>query len=40
MVCVRECEAKAARIAEQAAGAPQAGGDAAFIETVARACRT
>ena len=31
-----KCEAKAARTAEQAAGAPQAGGDAAFIETYAR----
>jgi hypothetical protein len=28
-----KCEAKAARIAEQAARAPQACGDAAFIET-------
>lgn len=31
-----KCEAKAARIAEQAARAPQACGDAAFIETYAR----
>jgi len=30
------CEAKAARIAEQAARAPQACGDAAFIETYAK----
>jgi hypothetical protein len=31
-----KCEAKAARIAEQAARAPHACGDAAFIETYAR----
>ena len=31
-----KCEAKAARIAEQAARAPQACGDAAFIETYAK----
>ena len=31
-----KCEAKAARIAEQAARAPQACGDATFIETYAR----
>jgi hypothetical protein len=31
-----KCEAKAARIAEHAARAPQACGDAAFIETYAR----
>lgn len=31
-----KCEAKAARIAEQAARAPQACGDAAFIESYAR----
>jgi hypothetical protein len=31
-----KCEAKAARIAQQAARAPQACGDAAFIETYAK----
>ena len=31
-----KCEAKAARVAEQAARAPQACGDAAFIETYAK----
>jgi hypothetical protein len=31
-----KCEARAARIAEQAAHAPQACGDAAFIETYAK----